>query len=124
MDHRQVNWLNNCEHYKKRKIEPHRFPIEDFNRSDLSQKLMGAAVLLQSLILKFHKVYVHCTAGMSRAAATVIAYIVLNEKDLTGECVEKTYDYVKSYRNIICPDIYAIKNAVESHRLKFVKDLI
>lgn len=115
MNHRQVNWDTNCSHYKKRKIEPFRFPIQDFNRRDLSEKLAEAGALLTNLISKMHKVYVHCTAGMSRAAATVIAYLVM-----TGKFnVIDAHDFVKSHRPIICPDIMAIKLAVEPEGSEF-----
>lgn len=109
MNHRQVNWETNCIHYKKRKIEPVRFPIHDFNRRDLSEKLSEAGTLLKTLVSKMHIVYVHCTAGMSRAAATVIAYLVM-----TGKFnVIDAHDFVKTHRPIICPDITAIRLAIE-----------
>lgn len=115
MIHRQVNWETNVQIYKKKRIEFVRFPIQDFNRKDLSQKLVEAANALNGLISKLHKVYVHCTAGMSRAAATVIAYLVING-DFT---VIEAHDFVKSHRSIICPDIQAIKDAVEPESLEF-----
>lgn len=115
MNHRQVNWETNLQIYKKKRIDPVRFPIQDFNRKDLSAKLAEAANVLKNLISKLHKVYVHCTAGMSRAAATVIAYLVLNG----SYSVVDAHDYVKSYRSIICPDIQAIKQAVEPDTLEF-----
>lgn len=109
MQHRQVNWGTLFSLYQKRKIVPFRFPIKDFNRKDLTDKLVEAASLLKNLVSEMHRVYVHCTAGMSRAAATVIAYLVL-EKSFN---VMQAHDYVKSFRAIICPDIAAIKQAVE-----------
>jgi len=115
MNHRQINWESNLSFYKRRKIEPFRFPIKDFNRKDLTDKLNEAGNLLNCLISKKHIIYVHCTAGMSRAAAAVIAYLVI-----TGEFnVIDAHDFVKNYRSIICPDIAAIKQAMESEGLDF-----
>jgi len=110
MNHRQVNWESNYSNYIKRSIQAVRFPIQDFNRKDLSEKLREAATVLRDLVSKLNKVYVHCTAGMSRAAATVIAYLVLIGK----YNILDAHDYVKSYRSIICPDITAIRMAIES----------
>jgi protein-tyrosine phosphatase len=111
MTHRQINWKTNLVHYKKMNIEPIRFSIEDFNRNDLAQKLIEAGNLLGQMVNKLFKVYVHCTAGMNRAAATVIAYLVLfNDFEITD-----AFDYVKSYRNIICPDVKAIQIGLQNY---------
>lgn len=122
MNHRQINWKTNLEHYKKKDIIPIRFTIEDFNRNDLAQKLIEAGKTLGNLVKKMYKIYVHCTAGMNRAAATVIAYLVIYNNFEISEA----YDYVKSYRNIICPDVKAIQIALkdyESIRIKEVGDI-
>jgi protein-tyrosine phosphatase len=114
MNHRQINWKTNLEYYKKMNIEPIRFTIEDFNRNDLAEKLIEAGNLLGEMIKKLFKVYVHCTAGMNRAAATVIAYLVIfNDYEIT-----EAFDYVKSYRNIICPDIKAIQIGLDKYNYR------
>ncbi len=110
--HRQINWTNIQKTYKKLNIELIRQPIRDFDKDDLIQKLKGASDLLEKLISKKKVVYVHCTAGMSRAAATVIAYLVFYD----SYSVEEAFDYVKSYRDIICPNMKAI-NEVDKREL-------
>ena len=54
----------------------------------------------------------HCTAGMSRAAATVIIYLVLYE-DFS---VEEARDFVKKYRPIICPNYNVINRVVAMYK--------
>ena len=52
---------------------------------------------------------------MSRAAATVIIYFFLYEKEfLYG--IDKAIEYVKNYRPIICPNYNVIKNVTEKVR--------
>ena len=106
---RQINHQFQIEEAKKYDITIDRYPIEDFNQIDLYNKLKGAGDLLNKLIKEKKKVYVHCTAGMSRAAATVIMYLVLYE----NYTVKEADNYCKKYRPIICPN-YGVINKIAS----------
>ena len=88
-------------------IELIHYPINDFDSNDLLNKLKGAGDLLNDLLQNGKTVYVHCTAGMSRAAATVIIYLVLYE-DFT---VETAKNFCKKYRPVICPN-YDVINKI------------
>ena len=90
-------------------ITINRYPIEDFNQEDLFEKLKGAGDLLNKLIKEGKTVYVHCTAGMSRAAATVIIYLVLYE----NYTVEDATNFCKKHRPVICPN-YGVINRIAS----------
>ncbi len=111
MTHRQVNWPANLKAYQQNKIKILRHPIRDFDQSDLIEKLKGASDKLNDLLNEGNFVYVHCTAGMSRAVATVIGYLVFY-KDFS---LEEAYDYVKSYREIICPNMKAIETVIHNN---------
>ena len=104
---RQVNYQLQIEEAKQYGINIYRYPIEDFNQIDLYNKLKGAGDLLNKLIKEGKIIYVHCTAGMSRAAATVIIYLVLYE----NYTVEEANNYCKKYRPIICPN-YGVINKI------------
>ena len=110
--HRQIDHEKQKLEAKNLGIEIVRFPIEDFNQEDLELKLKDAGDKLKSLLDKNKIVYVHCTAGMSRAAATVIIYLVLYDKEFLYD-IDKAIEYVKSYRPIICPNYNVIKNVTE-----------
>jgi protein-tyrosine phosphatase len=106
---RQVNFEIQLEEAKKFGITINRYPIEDFNQIDLYNKLKGASDLLNKLLKEGKKVYVHCTAGMSRAAASVIIYLVLYE----NYTVEEANNFCKKYRPVICPN-YGVINKIAS----------
>ena len=106
---RQINYQFQLELSKKYGIKIYRYPIEDFNQIDLYNKLKGAGDLLNKLIKEGKIIYVHCTAGMSRAAATVIIYLVLYE----NYNVEEADNFCKKYRPIICPN-YGVINKIAS----------
>ena len=106
--HRQINHNQQKRECKELGIEITRYPIEDFNQEDLENKLKGAGDTLKKLLDQGKTVYVHCTAGMSRAAATVIIYLVLYE-DFS---VEEAREFVKKYRPIICPNWEVINKVV------------
>jgi protein-tyrosine phosphatase len=106
---RQINHQLQLKQAKNLGLTINRYPIEDFNQEDLFEKLKGAGDLLNKLLKQGHTVYVHCTAGMSRAAATVIIYLVLYE-DYT---VEDATRFCKSHRPVICPN-YGVINRIAS----------
>ena len=106
---RQINHQLQLKQCKNLGITINRYPIEDFNQEDLFEKLKGAGDLLNKLIQQGKTVYVHCTAGMSRAAATVIIYLVLYE----NYTVEDATNFCKKHRPVICPN-YGVINRIAS----------
>ena len=106
---RQINHELQLKQAKNLGIKINRYPIEDFNQEDLAEKLKGAGDLLHKLLKEGNTVYVHCTAGMSRAAATVIIYLVLYE----NYTVEEAANFCKKHRPVICPN-YGVINKIAS----------
>jgi protein-tyrosine phosphatase len=104
---RQINHQLQLKQAKSLGIKINRYPIEDFNQEDLAEKLKGAGDLLNKLLKEGNSVYVHCTAGMSRAAATVIIYLVLYE----NFTVEEAANFCKKHRPVICPN-YGVINRI------------
>ena len=94
-EHRGIDWERMCSYYAQRAMEPVHFPIHDFNQGDLIQKLYDAACELNRMINERGlDVYVHCTAGMGRAPASVLVYLCL----FRGMEPEQARVFVKSYR--------------------------
>lgn len=67
---------------RPRGITLHRLPIRDFDEADLARQLPRAVATLRRLAEADHCVYVHCTAGMGRAPAVILAYLVQQGYDL------------------------------------------
>jgi len=88
------------------------FPIHDFNAEDLEEKLHGAALALKNLRDQGRSVYVHCTAGMGRAPATVVVYLCLFEGWEPMECDA----FLKSYRKVCVPNMRVVQRVVEKHK--------
>jgi protein-tyrosine phosphatase len=107
LKYRQINLEQLKSQSKELGIELIHYPINDFDSNDLLNKLKGAGDLLNELLKNGRTVYVHCTAGMSRAAATVIIYLVLYE-DFN---VETAKNFCKKYRPVICPN-YDVINKI------------
>ena len=103
--------------YADRGIKPVHFPIHDFNEGDLTSKLFDAAKTLHQMIdVEGLNVYVHCTAGMGRAPASVLVYLILYKK---VSCWKNPTDvdlYVKSYRKVSVPNMRAVYKVVEENR--------
>ena len=71
-----INWKELSSIYLQSDMVVDRVPIQDFDGVDLRAQLIHAVDSLDQLISIGHRVYVHCTAGIGRAPATVLAYLV------------------------------------------------
>ena len=67
---------------------------------------------MNDLLKKVRVVYVHCTAGMSRAAATVIINLVIYE----DYNVESAKNFCKKYRPVICPNYEVINRIARKYK--------
>ena len=114
--HRGVNWPKMLEYYEERGITAVHFPIHDFNEDDLTSKLFDAAQILNDMINnKGLEVYVHCTAGMGRAPASVLAYLCLFKKIAAWSNPTEVDLFVKSYRKVSVPNMRAVYNVVQQN---------
>jgi len=59
------------------------------------------------------KVYVHCTAGMGRAPASVLVYLCLFKRVSCWNDPRAVDLFVKSYRKVSTPNMRAVCNVVE-----------
>ncbi len=101
-----VDWEVLLERYLSCDLVVVRWPIEDFNPTDLRHQLSGAVRQLDTLITAGHRVYVHCTAGIGRAPAVAIAYLSW----VGGWELEDAHSYVVE-RRVCAPYIEAIRKA-------------
>lgn len=105
-----VNWQKLEQGYQDREMVCQRWPITDFSPQDLESKLEDAAALLDQLLSVGHRVYVHCTAGVGRAPATVIGYLAWHENmDL-----DEAYRFVREQRS--CDPYIAAIRVVHDNR--------
>lgn len=106
-----VNWPAVEARYVDTGIACTRFPILDWHEDDLRLRLDDAAHTLAELIALEHRVYVHCTAGIGRAPATVMAYLAWH----AGYSLDDAIDYVASRRKVQ-PYLEAIRD-VDAQRV-------
>ncbi len=103
--------------YAQRGITPNHFPIHDFNEGDLMSKLFDAAREINDMINnKGLNLYVHCTAGMGRAPASVLVYLCLYKKVRCWQNPSDVDKLVKSYRKVSVPNMRAVYGVVEGQR--------
>lgn len=102
-----------CNRYDEVGITPVHYPIHDFNAADLTAKLLDAAYELNRMINEEGlNVYVHCTAGMGRAPASVLVYLCLFQ----GMEPDQANLFVKSFRSVSVPNMAAVKTVVDQNR--------
>ena len=101
------------ERYKKVGIKAVHFPIHDFNENDLTSKLFEAACKINELVYEQKlNVYIHCTAGMGRAPASLLVYLSLFKRVECWRDPNAVDMYVKSYRKVSVPNMRAVYRIV------------
>jgi len=89
-----IDWARLQGQYARHRLTVRRWPIRDFDPDDLERRIHGAVALLGELRSADHQVYVHCTAGVGRAPAVVIAFLAWHQ----GWDLDSAYEYVKRQR--------------------------
>jgi len=107
--YRRINWPALQQVYAALNIEAVHIPVGDFDHSDLVSKLPYAAQVLDELYGNGKVIYVHCTAGMGRAPATVVYYLVKYH----NFSVESAIQLVRESRHVAVPNEVAIREALE-----------
>ena len=106
--------------YKKHGIDCFQnCPIPEFNQIDnLADKLLEAAKVLDSMRkqLNKQKVFVNCTAGMTRSPSLVILYLCLYcQVDFWKSPVD-VYQLVKKHHPISYPNMKSIIRIISRNR--------
>lgn len=107
--HRAIQWDLLKQRYHERGITVCRYPIRDFDRDSLKDKLWGATHALDDMLKKGLKVYIHCTAGMGRAPACAVSYLCWVKKMELLDAVK----HVKQHRTVAVPNVPVLKEALK-----------
>jgi len=91
---------------KSAHIEFRNVPVTDFDSLDLKLKLPRCVRMLDELVRAGHRVYVHCTAGVTRSPTVIAAYLHWE----LGWPLEKSLERLHEARNC-CPRGDVIRRA-------------
>ncbi len=94
--------------YDSNDILLRRFPIIDFDETDLGNNLARPVHALHQLLERGHRVYVHCNAGVCRAPATVLTYLC----HYRGMTLEQGMTYIRNNRPQANPYLRAVVRAL------------
>jgi protein-tyrosine phosphatase len=72
----RIDWDKMNRTYAKSDIKVYRYPIRDFDKEMLAEKLEGGIALLDSILAMEYKVYLHCNAGLNRSPTMAVGYLV------------------------------------------------
>ncbi|GBG89942.1 hypothetical protein CBR_g50032 [Chara braunii] len=78
-----------------------RVPIRDFDHADQALMLPEAVRMLNVLVSRGRRVYVHCTAGINRATLSVVGYLTF----VQGFTLDDAVQLVKKKRKVAHPYI-------------------
>lgn len=96
-------------------IEWVRLVIDDDKDEPISQHFFDIHIIIREALTNNKNIIVHCAAGMSRSPTLVIAYLMIENR----WTYDVAYNYVKSKRSIIEPNIGFVKQLkVLEYRLK------
>jgi len=114
MKHRSIDWeeLKRC--YRDSKIKVINFSITDMCVEDIRCKAYDAATVLNELVNKYQKVYVHCTAGVWRAPHVVAAFLNFHQ----GYTIEDAVKQIKQKRSMVYLSKDLLKRAFSKYERK------
>lgn len=104
----RIDWPALQSAYEFNDIYAQRFPITDFDETDLGKKLPAPVHTLNQMLVQKHRVYVHCNAGICRAPATVLAYLC----HYRGMTVPQGLEYLRRERPQVHPYLGAVNLAL------------
>ncbi len=104
----RIDWPKLQSAYQYNDIHVERYPIIDFDETDLGNKLATPVTALNKLLGIGHRLYVHCNAGVCRAPATVLAYLC----HYRGMELEKGLEYIRRNRIQANPYKSAVRKAL------------
>lgn len=96
--------------YQTMDMQFYRFPITDFDAVDMSKKLVEPVQMLASLLDQEQRVYVHCNAGICRAAGTVLGYLHAYK----GMDLDEGLAYMREKRPMVNPYMDAVRLAMKT----------
>lgn len=108
----RIDWEKLQNFYQSIGLQVHRFPIKDFDESDMGEKLAEPIKQLNTLLLDGKRVYVHCNAGICRAPATILGYLC----NFKGMTLDEGLSYIRDSRPQANPYISAVKSALRKLR--------
>jgi len=106
----QIDFDELSNEYENAEMQFYRFPITDFDAVDMSKKLVEPVQMLASLIDQGHRVYVHCNAGICRAAGTVLGYLHAYK----GMDLDEGLKYMREKRPMVNPYMDAVRMAMKT----------
>ena len=107
--HRHVRWQRLLQYYQERGMHAIRSPIRDFDGAALRHGLRQAVQKLAGALDGGHQVYVHCTAGMGRAPATVVAYLLW----CCGLSLPDALAHVKKCHPVSVPNVGVLQEVLQ-----------
>lgn len=99
------------------KYKYYKYEVNDCLSENIKFHFKSFCEQMDSELKSGNIVYVHCSAGISRSATMIIAYVMYKNK-IT---FEESFKYVESKRNIICPNSSFIKQLKEFENELFFK---
>lgn len=118
-DHRQrgVQLREIQRSYQERGIRYVKFPINDIKDKDLQSNLFIAAQHLNNMVNVLGlNVYVHCTSGLTRSPAAILAYLCLFKKIKCWQTPDEALKYIRTFNPKLNPNMRIIRKCMEANK--------
>lgn len=77
------------------------FPVDEYNEKEHKMKVFAAAQYLNDMVNnKGHRVYIHCSSGITRAPSVVLTYFCLFKRVESWRDIEKADNYLTSHYRV------------------------
>ena len=112
---RNIDWPKMEASYQQHDLVVERFPINDFDETDLGNKVAEPIKRLNAFLSVGHKVYIHCNSGICRAPAVALGYLC----HFQGMSMEAGLQQLWIARPVASPYRSAVKKALENDEISW-----
>jgi protein-tyrosine phosphatase len=112
-----VNWGQIQHWYRSKGISTiiHEPTLDDFE-DQYARELFRSACTLNDLIKQGHRVFMNCTAGVSRAPTVMLVYLALFIRHEKWEDIEALYQYIEFHYRWQDANMKIAKLVIEQHK--------
>jgi protein-tyrosine phosphatase len=91
-------------------------PIEEHNEKELKMKVFAASQYLNDMVNnKGHRVYIHCSAGITRAPTVVLLYLCLFKRHKSWRDIDQVDQYLSSHYVVSYPNRQLVSQIIKDN---------
>lgn len=92
------------------------FPVDEYNEKEHKMKVFAAAQYLNDMVNnKGHRVYIHCSSGISRAPSVILTYLCLFKRVECWKDIDKADQFLMTHYHVSHPNKVIVNQIISDN---------